>query len=78
MTELELGNFNTSNATNMSAMFKNLGHEKLTSLILPDTFNTSRVTDMVAMFEGCGYKSMTTLSLGNSFNTINSTQQMLE
>ena len=60
-------NFNTSNVTNMSAIFA--GCSSLTSLIL-SSFNTANVTNMGSMFRDCS--SLTSLDLSN-FNTANVT-----
>ena len=59
----------TSNVTNMTAMFKNCGYQKMTTLNLGTNFYTSSVTNMSSMFEGCGYNAMTTFSFGDNFNT---------
>ena len=66
-TELNLSNFNTSNVTNMSAMFSNCS--SLTELDLSN-FDTSKVTDMSHMFSDCS--SLTELDLSN-FDTSNVT-----
>ena len=60
-------NFNTSNVTDMSAIFSDCSF--LTSLDL-SSFNTSKVTDMGSMFSNCS--SLTSLDL-SSFNTANVT-----
>ena len=66
LTNIEgLQNLNTSNVTDMDAMF--WGCSALTSLDLTN-FNTSNVTDMDAMFLGC--RALTSLNLSN-FNTSN-------
>lgn len=67
LTELDLCNFDTSNVTNMSNMFRECS--KLTSLDL-SSFNTSNVTSMMAMFENC--TSLTSLNICN-FDTRNVT-----
>lgn len=68
LTSIDFGdNFNTSNVTNMSAMF--FGCSSLTSLNLSN-FNTYNVTDMGFMFNYC--RSLTSLNL-SSFNTSNVT-----
>ena len=64
---------NTSNVTNMSDMFRNLGYHSMTSLDLGENFDTSNVTNMAYMFIGTGFKSMTTLNLGDNFDTSNVT-----
>ena len=63
LENLDLGDFNTSNVTNMNRMFSNC--QSLTSLDLSG-FNTSKVTDMSDMFFNCS--SLTSIDL-NSFNT---------
>ena len=68
LTNIDFGdNFNTSNVTNMKAMFNSCS--SLTSIDL-SSFNTSNVTDMQFMFYGCS--SLTSLDL-SSFNTSNVT-----
>ena len=59
------GNFNTSNVTEMRAMFHDC--RNLTSLNLSN-FNTTNVTTMFNMFSGC--RSLASLDL-SSFNTSN-------
>ena len=63
LENLDLGDFNTSNVTNMSNMFR--ACSSLTSLDLSN-FNTSNITKMNSMF--CGCSSLTNLDL-NNFNT---------
>ena len=58
-------NFDTSNATNMHAMFQKCSN--LTSLDLGDKFDTSNVTNMSSMFSSCS--ALTSLDLGNKFDT---------
>ena len=58
--DLDLSNFDTSNVTNMRAMFYNMS--KLTSLDLSN-FNTSKVTNMSYMFYNMS--SLTSLNLSN-------------
>ena len=58
--ELDLGNFNTSNVTDMGYMFSSCS--SLTSLDL-SSFNTSNVTDMYGIFFDCS--SLTSLDLSN-------------
>ena len=65
--DLDLSNFDTSNVTNMRAMFYNMS--KLTSLDLSN-FNTSKVTNMSYMFYNMS--SLTSLNLSN-FDTSNVT-----
>ena len=65
LKNLDLGNFNTSNVTNMACMFDNCS--RLTNLNL-SKFDTSNVTDMTDMFFACS--SLTELDL-SSFNTSN-------
>lgn len=60
-------NLNTSNVTNMEAMFE--GCSNLTTLNL-SSFNTSKVTNMGSMFSGCS--KLTTIDLSN-FDTSNVT-----
>ena len=67
LTSISFGNFNTSNVTDMFAMFNSCS--KLTSLNLSN-FNTSNVTNMYAMFNSCS--SLTSLDVSN-FNTSNVT-----
>ncbi|MCI5797241.1 MAG: BspA family leucine-rich repeat surface protein [Firmicutes bacterium] len=67
LTSITFGNFNTSNVTNMNAMF--IDCASLTSLNLSN-FNTSNVTDMSAMFSRCS--KLTELDV-SSFNTSNVT-----
>ncbi len=71
-TQLNLGsNFDTSNVTNMYAMFKNFGHTpgtgvtNLQKLYLGDKFDTSNVTIMQYMFDGAYIGQ--TLDLGEKF-----------
>lgn len=59
--------FDTSNVTNMTYMFRNCA--ALTSINI-SSFNTENVTDMSSMFANCS--SLTNLDLGN-FNTANVT-----
>ena len=74
MTKLDLGdNFNTSNVTEMGAMFSGTGQKAMTSLNLGSNFNTLRVTNMNYMFNHCGYTAMTSLDLGDKFDTSNVT-----
>ena len=63
LENLDLGDFNTSNVTNMSNMFR--ACKSLTSLDL-SSFNTSKVTNMNDMFYRCS--SLTNLDL-SGFNT---------
>ncbi len=63
LTSISFGNFNTSNVTNMDAMFNDCS--SLTSLNVSN-FNTSNVTNMVWMFKRCS--KLTSLNLSN-FNT---------
>ncbi|MDY6438382.1 MAG: BspA family leucine-rich repeat surface protein, partial [Prevotella sp.] len=68
LTEIDgIGNLDTSNVTNMRAMFRDCG--SLTSLDVSN-FNTENVTDMREMFWEC--RSLKSLNLG-SFNTANVT-----
>ena len=67
LKELNLSNFDMSNATNMQQMF--MGCSSLTSLDL-SSFDTSNVTNMRYMFYGCS--SLTSLNV-SSFNTSNVT-----
>ncbi|MBR2998301.1 BspA family leucine-rich repeat surface protein [Candidatus Saccharibacteria bacterium] len=62
LTDIDLTNFNTSNATNMAHMFRNAS--SLTEINV-SSFDTSSVTDMQYMFNGT---SLTSLDLSN-FNT---------
>ena len=72
MTSLDLGdNFDTSNVTDMGAMFNYSGYTAMTSLDLGDKFNTSNVILMGGMFHSCGYTAMTSLDLGDNFDTSN-------
>ena len=66
-TSLDVSNFDTSQATNMSRMFHMCN--RLTSLDVSN-FNTSNVTDMSNMFYNCN--SLKTLDVSN-FNTSNVT-----
>ena len=66
-TNLIFKDVDTSNVTNMKAMFNNCG--SLTSLNV-SKFDTSNVTDMGAMFQNCG--SLTSLDL-SGWNTSNVT-----
>ena len=63
VTQIDFDNFNTSNVTNMSAMF--LLCQALTSLDLSN-FNTSNVTNMELMFMFC--QALTSLDV-SSFDT---------
>ena len=63
ITEINFDNFDTSNATNMSYIFK--GCRALTTLDVSN-FNTSAVINMCGMFSNC--VSLTTLDISN-FNT---------
>ena len=58
--EIDLSNFDTSEATNMSNMF--YGMSNLTTLNLSN-FDTSKVTDMSLMFHGM--RNLTSLNLSN-------------
>ena len=63
--EIDVSEFNTTNATNMYQMFSDCS--SLTNLDL-SSFNTSNVTNMNSMFSGCS--SLINLNL-SSFNTSN-------
>ena len=63
-TTLDVSNFDTSNVTNMRAMFM---ESKVTTIKGLNNFDTSKVTDMGSMFS---YSQATTLDL-SSFNTNN-------
>ena len=65
LTEINLTNFNTSNATKMLNMF--YGCNELTNLNL-SSFDTSNVTDMGGMFDDCSKLRYITLSK-KFFNT---------
>ena len=65
LTEIDLSQINTSEATDMQAMF--VGCSSLASLDL-SSFDTSNVSMMMKMFNGCS--SLTSLNL-SSFNTSN-------
>ena len=67
ITNIEL--LNTSNVTNMSHMFSEMGYEVMTSLDLGDNFDTSKVTNMDSMFLSTGFRKMTSLNLGEKFDT---------
>ena len=67
VTEINLGNLDTSKVTNMYSMFRDCS--SLISLDL-STFDTSNVINMTGMFSGCS--SLTSLNLSN-FNTSNVT-----
>ena len=60
LTSLDLNSFDTSNVTNMAAMFYGCGN--LTTLDLSN-FDTSKVTTMKSMFAGC--YGLTSLDLSN-------------
>ncbi|MBR5697008.1 MAG: BspA family leucine-rich repeat surface protein [Prevotella sp.] len=60
---------NTSEVTNMNAMFQNC--QKLTSLNL-SKWNTSKVTNMNAMFYGCS--ALVSILVGDGWNTDNVTE----
>lgn len=66
LTDIDIGNVDTSNVTNMSSMFSWCG--KLTTLDL-SSFDTSKVTNMAAMFLN---SAITTVDL-SSFDTSNAT-----
>ena len=63
LKQIDFGNFDTSQVTDMSSMFYNCNN--LTTLDVRN-FNTSKVTDMRNMFESC--KNLTTLNV-SGFNT---------
>ena len=67
LTKIDLSSWDTSNVTDMSAMFQN--YTSLTNLDVSN-FNTSKVTDMGLMFSNCS--SLTNLDLSN-FDTTNVT-----
>ena len=67
LTSISFGNFNTSNVTDMHAMFD--GCYSLTSLDV-SSFDTSNVTDMHNMFDSCS--ALTKINISN-FNTTNVT-----
>ena len=67
LTAVDLSNLDTSNVTNMYAMFYHCNSLTLLDL---SNFNTSKVTSMGSMFDGCS--SLTSLDL-SSFNTRNVT-----
>ena len=72
LTSLDLGNLNTSEVTNMYAMFD--GCSSLETITFGEAFNTNCVTDMGYMFYGCS--SLTELDLSN-FDTSNVTYMAL-
>ena len=65
LTSLDLSNFDTSNATDMSGMFFNISSYRFTSLDLSN-FNTSKVKSMYNMFGSCSGLASLDLS---SFDT---------
>jgi len=71
--KVDLPNFNTETATNMSYMFSNMGLNNLNfTLNLGDEFDTSNVINMHRMFHttSVGHNSIKlTLELGNKFDT---------
>ena len=67
ITDLDLSSFDTSNVTDMSAMFCECGGLQSVNL---SSFDTSKVTSMFRMFESCA--SLTNVDL-SSFNTSNVT-----
>ena len=69
ITNLDI--LNVKSVTKMTKMFRGLGGNAMTSLILPSTFDTSNVTSMTGMFSSCGYNAMTVFELGISFDTTN-------
>ena len=75
LTSLKLGsNFDTSNVTNMSAMFAGVGQaSQLESLDLGEKFNTSKVTNMSYMFHCTGTAALEKLYLGKLFYTTSAT-----
>ncbi len=66
LISLDLSSFNTSNVTNMEAMFQN--DVNLENITFGDNFNTSKVKDMIAMFASC--KKLSYINLSN-FDTSN-------
>ena len=69
MSELNLGDkFDTSNVTNMEAIFARCGYMNLKTLNLGDNFNTSNVNNMINAFWNCGYTKMSEINFGNTFN----------
>ncbi len=62
---ISLTNLDTTDATDMGAMFSN--NSNLTSLTLGDNFDTSSVETMDSMFSDC--KKITTLTFGDKFST---------
>ena len=64
LTEIDMRGLNTSNVTNMKAMFMSCSN--LVSLNLSN-FNTEKVTTMNQMFSACS--KLSTLNLGVNFNT---------
>ena len=66
---------NTSNVTNMEAMFSELGSQsQVFTLDLGNNFDTSNVINMTGMFSETGGSSRVfTLNLGNKFDTSNVT-----
>ena len=72
LDSLDLTNYDTTNATNMSSMFLQTGSNSSNlTLNLGDKFDTSSVTDMYGMFADTGIAG--TLNLGNKFDTSNVT-----
>ena len=72
MESIDIGEqFDTSNVTNMLAMFQFCGDSAMTSLDLGDKFDTGNVVNMAGMFNNCGTGRMTSLNLGNKFDTSN-------
>ena len=69
VTSINFNNFDTSNVTNMEAMFR--GCDRLMLLDL-SKFNTSKVTNMKSMFNGCSMlESIYVKDLWNISNVIN-------
>ena len=75
LESINLGNnFDTSNVTNMIAMFAGVGQASLLkTLDLGSKFNTSKVTNMSYMFHCTGTAALTKLYLGTQFYTTNVT-----
>lgn len=63
--EIDLQGFDTSDVTNMDAMFS---YSKATTINLGDKFDTSNVTSMINMFS---YSKVQTINLSDKFDTSN-------
>ena len=71
ITSLDLSSFNTSQATNMSALFQDT--YKLENITLSSNFTTSLNTNFSSMFSDCGYSTTSGVTINNFKESITTT-----